>query len=542
VPLLLMMKACDAPPPEPTRAGPARVDGLWTGEVRREPPSGAPPSAIAIQGSASALLLRHRGAGLDLLVEGSRDSDQTIVMAVNGTRIAIPVHDGRFREEIRFTEDQLGDAPWCRVTFSQPGVRITNFQSTESLTYPKTIVFALDGVTWRVLDRLIAQGRLPHFRRLARNGSSGILESVGAKQWSPVVWTTIASGKRATEHGILNFLDGEGRPVNSRQVMVERIWNILSDHSPYTLGVIGWYVTFPVEEIAGFMVSDRAFEYRRIHPSQRADLAYPPELLGDVQAVQTERAAHVVEESRRFTSYPFDPMFETKLAVGTPQRTAHELLRKRLHYVYVRDSTYAESGLTFYRALRPDVFFLYLRGADWNQHAYWAHMEPDTADPRPSKQDIDSFGGMIESYYVYLDEVMGRYMDAAPPDTTFLVISDHGFRPASPGEYTPEQQLTGNHEKQGVYLLQGPAIKANYRDDTLSVMDVTPMLLYQLGLKNAQDMPGRVPLDLRSESSPRQPELLLTYEGERKRTPRSVETGADEVTREHLRSLGYIGD
>ena len=442
--LLLFTAGCSAPS--------TSIQGLWIGSVRTDPDSGSPKEVTTL-GNSSCLILRHRNSSLHLLIEGNTDNEEDILLKMNDVNIATPVHSGRFQKRFTFNKEQLGQNSWCRISFSQPGIHIKNFQYSETRTYPKTIVFALDGASWRVLDKMIAQKRLPHFQKLVQTGSSGILESV-EESLSPVVWTTIATGKNPEEHGIVHFIDKWRKPVNSKQVRMKRLWNILSDRSPYTTGIMGWYVTFPVEQVAGFMVSDRAFQYSKIKGTQELELSYPPELIQDFEAIQLDRVNRVVEECKQFTSYPFDPMYKKKFRQGTPKRITHELLNKRLFHVYLRDSTYVESGLHFYKAFHPDVFLLYLRGNDYTQHAYWHYMEPEGSFQNPKRKDINYFGKVVENYYSYMDVVIGRYMEVAPPDTTFIVISDHGFRAVKQEEFMPARALSGGHEKEGIYIFK----------------------------------------------------------------------------------------
>ena len=69
---------------------------------------------------------------------------------------------------------------------------------------PPLIVIAVDGLEWDVLLPLVREGRLPHLERLMEEGVWGQLETF-QPTLSPIIWTTIASGKRPAEHGIEGF-------------------------------------------------------------------------------------------------------------------------------------------------------------------------------------------------------------------------------------------------------------------------------------------------------------------------------------------------
>ena len=71
-----------------------------------------------------------------------------------------------------------------------------------------------------VMDLLMSDGALPHFSRLRQEGAYGRLISQ-KPLLSPVIWTTIATGKTPDQHGIGHFVavnsdTGERLPVTSR--------------------------------------------------------------------------------------------------------------------------------------------------------------------------------------------------------------------------------------------------------------------------------------------------------------------------------------
>ena len=75
----------------------------------------------------------------------------------------------------------------------------------------------------------------------------------------------------------------------------------------------------------------------------------------------------------------------------------------------------------FIRSFAPDLLLLYFRGVDHAQHAYWFARAPEESATPVDEADRRHFGGLIDSYYVYMDEVVGRYRAAAPEGTPGLV-------------------------------------------------------------------------------------------------------------------------
>src|ERR1700693_2461564 len=71
---------------------------------------------------------------------------------------------------------------------------------------PRVLLIGLDGADMRIVDRLIREGKLPTFARLKREGAWGPLRSV-EPLLSPLVWTSIATGRRPQDHGVFDFVE-----------------------------------------------------------------------------------------------------------------------------------------------------------------------------------------------------------------------------------------------------------------------------------------------------------------------------------------------
>ena len=75
----------------------------------------------------------------------------------------------------------------------------------------------------KLLERQAAEGRVPNLARLMREGAWGPLRS-REPLLSPLLWTTIATGQRPQDHGILDFVEPgpDGKAVVSATVSVAR--------------------------------------------------------------------------------------------------------------------------------------------------------------------------------------------------------------------------------------------------------------------------------------------------------------------------------
>src|SRR5215475_12153555 len=128
----------------------------------------------------------------------------------------------------------------------------------------KVLLIGWDAADWKVIMPLIDAGKMPNLARLIEAGICGNIATL-QPVLSPILWTSIATGKRAYKHGILGFsepdpLTGNIRPVTNLSRTSKAIWNILNQNDLSTI-VVGWWPSNPVEELSkGVMVSN---DYQR---------------------------------------------------------------------------------------------------------------------------------------------------------------------------------------------------------------------------------------------------------------------------------------
>ncbi len=78
----------------------------------------------------------------------------------------------------------------------------------------KILLVGVDGGSWDLLQTYRSQGKLPNFSRLIDGGAAGHLASLlwtrslsGQRgYWSPILWSTLATGKLPNKHGIEDFV------------------------------------------------------------------------------------------------------------------------------------------------------------------------------------------------------------------------------------------------------------------------------------------------------------------------------------------------
>ena len=430
----------------------------------------------------------------------------------------------------------------------------------------KVCVLGIDGAEWNIIDMLIAQGKMPVMEELLSKGSRLNFKSLETLK-SPLIWTSMATGKTPDKHGIedfgsfqfplmkesfIKYPDGIGfyrlvdtflksadMPVNSTIRKVEAVWNLLS-MAEKSVGVVGWWGTWPAETVNGIMVSDR-FTYTLFNPLATANTLregqiYPPELFDEVV---------------KFVRTPND-MTNDELSIfikgdvtGAVNQVWESSGREEWNPLYQLKLGYT-SGETFFdvsdyilQKEQPDFFTVYLEGNDMVSHYFWQYYDPSVYPEKISQAEFDHFDEVMTRYYCYWDTLIGKTISELDSSTNIIVVSDHGFG-NDPAPKTPFRG--GEHRKNGIFLASGPLFKEGYNGDTASVIDLTPTILYLFGMPVAEDMDGKVIEQvIRDEVLEEYPmETIISYEtGRRKRTGNTA-SSIDEAIKDQLRSLGYV--
>src|SRR2546423_11484885 len=94
----------------------------------------------------------------------------------------------------------------------------------------RLLVIGWDSADWAPVYPLLDAGKLPPLLRLIEAGSSGPLDAA-PPSIEPIVWTSLATGRFAANHGVLGELearpDGGGtQPIGRRSWRAPAFWEI----------------------------------------------------------------------------------------------------------------------------------------------------------------------------------------------------------------------------------------------------------------------------------------------------------------------------
>jgi predicted AlkP superfamily phosphohydrolase/phosphomutase/tetratricopeptide (TPR) repeat protein len=351
----------------------------------------------------------------------------------------------------------------------------------------RVLLIGWDAADWKVIQPLLDAGEMPNLARLIAGGLRGNIATL-YPVLSPMLWTSIATGKRAYKHGIHGFSeplpDGSGvQPVTILSRRTKAVWNILNQNG-YRSIVAGWWPSHPAEPINGVMVSNHFSQpigtpeqmpplpAGTVHPASLAEQlgelrVNPMELTGDILRMFVPDFAKV-DQSK-------DKRLHTLAKVIAETMSIHAVATELLE---TQDWDFAG---------------IYYAGLDHFGHGFMRYHPPRLA--QVSEADFAIYQHVIANAYRYHDAMLGRLLNYTDENTTVILMSDHGFHPDEQRPiYIPAEPAgpAVEHRHFGILCLKGPGLR---RDETIlgaSLLDICPTILTLFGLPPGQDMDGKV--------------------------------------------------
>ncbi|MFN8179913.1 MAG: alkaline phosphatase family protein [bacterium] len=409
----------------------------------------------------------------------------------------------------------------------------------------RTTLIGLDGADWRNALPLMREGKLPTLAALRRAGASGVMLTNPDYRWSPVLWTSIATGKLPDKHGVTSFMarvPGQSRmiPTPSTERRVGALWNFFTEKDR-TVGFVGWWVTWPAETVKGFMVSDHfsatrfslGKDYERSpDPSFYEKETYPEDLAARIAPFKVSRDAIGPSDLARFANLPSGFAFPDTLR---PFDKISEFA-----IAHSVDRSHFGAGEMLLREQRPELFGIFFEGIDILQHYFWEYMDPAEPWWKPTDAEVATWGESIERYYRWSDGLVAALVDAGGDGRSVMIVSDHGFRGSN--ERFDKKHISGEHRRQAAFLWAGPGVRRGVRAEDVDAVDVAPTILAYHGLPVADDFDGEALLPLLTPAwrDERPLKTIPTWETGARARPALPPQSSSRDLEERIRALGYI--
>jgi hypothetical protein len=370
----------------------------------------------------------------------------------------------------------------------------------------RVTLLLLDGASLEYVWPRVAAGRLPNFGRVLDSGASMDLATIRPTQADPV-WAAVATGMYPAKNGVRSaasyFARGDDQPVdllpdhcfshtlvrlgvvrdqpNSSAAWRARpLWAILGDYG-IDSGIVRWPLTYPAQPMAGFLVTDRFHQMIGSMFEIDGHAAYPPDLVP------------VARDAFAGSNVPGADVLPAAGALAVPPMP--DVTPARWDAFYSR----AIRDLTAQHPVQLEA--VRYQGIDTVGHYYLRYAEPSAfADVTDAERQV--YGGVLDRYYAYVDGEIGGAIERLAPGDLLLVLSGFGMQPVSPIKHFAARLLrdpdvSGTHENapDGFMLAYGTPVVPG-RKQRGSIVDVTPTVLYFLGVPIGRDMDGYARADV----------------------------------------------
>jgi predicted AlkP superfamily phosphohydrolase/phosphomutase len=269
-------------------------------------------------------------------------------------------------------------------------------------------------------------------------------------------------------------------PHTSATLRTRALWTILSRYG-FSVGAVGWPLTQPAPAVRGYVVSDTYLQFAAT-PSGVIDspAVYPSDAQADVARAVDDLAA----ETPPVVPASAGTLEDRQESAGRVDRTFDRIARE------LAGLRQPQVTLTRYQSLDP-IGHYFLRYATPSEFG-------DVLD-----DEHRTLGPVLEQHYRLIDDAIGRAIALLGPDDVMLVVSGFGMEPMVLWKRLVERvigdpDVSGTHDAapDGFVLAYGAAVARGRLSTRASVVDVTPTILYFLGLPIGRDMDGYARTDL----------------------------------------------
>lgn len=345
----------------------------------------------------------------------------------------------------------------------------------------KILLVAWDAAELSLINPLVDAGEMPNLSRIFEQGSLGKLATL-QPLLAPVLWTSVATGKRPELHNVLAEIEpndnGSGaRPITNTRRLTRALWNILSAETLRT-HVIGWPASHPAENVKGMVVSD-SFNKATAPFGETWPLApgaiHPAAESETFAELRFHPAEFSIEQLRAFVP-EIDRLQDDPLVHALAHRIA-EALTTQFAATYAMDAEPWDFAAVYFDALDPIC------------REFLPFHPPRLPQIDPARFEI--FKHVVDETYRFYDQMLGRLLEVAGDDVTVIVCSASGYYT---GEQRPvvsaEEHAAGAivHRPTGFAALHGQAIRPDDLFYGANILGVAPTILALLGLPIATDM------------------------------------------------------
>jgi len=357
-------------------------------------------------------------------------------------------------------------------------------------------LLGVSSLEWSRLDALMDQGKLPNFSKIVKGGTRADPQGEDPLAVA-ALWASIQTGKAYAKHHVYgnfeNLPNGLVCPTRTVSRQTTSIWQMLSRNA-HRVALVGLPVSFPAEVVRGYVISNMAFPNRwsqtsevSYHPKEGRRETYPNGLLQEVKGLYRSANSITREELTRFfvlNEKEFSMAYDEPL--GSIQSLENPM--RDFALTHQTDLSYLDMALYLKKHYEPEITACFLELPAVVSPVFWYFIQPEgTIAQNPNYR---RFRNTVNESYAWIDEQLGKVLDALDENATLIVVSERGFGinevENAEGKVVPIAQAKPN----GVLILYGHGIAKGQRLRFTKVCDLAPTLLAMENTPIGDDLDG----------------------------------------------------
>lgn len=345
-------------------------------------------------------------------------------------------------------------------------VKVANIQARKIDS--KMTIIGLEGLSFDFLIPLIDEDKLPNFSWFMENGSWGKLESFSPSE--PLIFNnSFNTGKFPSKHRqislhryrllkVSNPLEVTPRFIFLRQ-LTTKLGLMRAEPHRFTPQAKDIWKIFE-DNRTPFLKRDWPYGFKIEKPSQKAE--------------------------KLFNTYFKELQYETG--------DIFDIVKQ----AFYRDCKFEEKISQEKNKSQPQFLYFLLDGLNAVEIFFYKYSFPELFGNLDQEQ-ISKYSSLIEKYYQFYDQIIGKYLASLKEDELLVIYSPHGIEPLPLWKrfiewFLGNPAVSASHENapEGVIFFYGKEIKRGKNIEGMKLIDIAPTLLNYLGLPVGKDMDGIV--------------------------------------------------
>ncbi len=331
----------------------------------------------------------------------------------------------------------------------------------------KVTIIGLEGLSFDVMIPLINDEKLPNFSWLMEEGSWGKLENFSPAQ-PAILNSSFNSGKLPSKHRRISqykyrvFKNEQQFEVSPRFIFFGQLLRtklLVRTPKPPPFYAKDLWTIFE-DNKTSYIVEDWPYRSKAPEPSQKGETRF-----------------NLIFEDLKFdTSDVFD----------------------KVRDAFFSDFEYEDQVMQKRNEIQPQILYFLLNGLNKVESYFYKYSFPDLFG-NIEQDEINRYSSVIERYYQFYDDIIGKYLASRKEDELLIVYSPHGIEPLPLWKRVAEwmfgsAEISAYNElaPDGVVFFYGREIRRGRNIDRMRLIDIAPTILNFLGLPVGKDMDGIV--------------------------------------------------